>query len=33
MSVKSSDRVAALFMKEPCSLLVVVHEPGFLTPR
>ena len=33
ISVNSSMRAAASFRKMPCSLLVVVHEPGFFTPR
>lgn len=33
MSVNSSIREASFFMKHPYSLLVVVHELGFFTPR
>ena len=31
--VSSSLRVASLSMKQPCSLLVVVQDPGLRTPR
>jgi len=33
ISVSSSMRAAASIRNKPCSLLVVVHEPGFFTPR
>ena len=33
ISVSSSMRAAASSRNRPCSLLVVVHEPGFFTPR
>ena len=33
INVSSSMRAAGSFKKMPCSLLVVVHEPGFFTPR
>ena len=33
ISVRSSMRAAESFKKMPCSLLVVVQDPGFFTPR
>lgn len=33
MREKNSERVAALDLKQPVTELVMVHDPGFSTPR